>query len=63
MELEFDYDPRDKYDRLLAYAWIGGVNFNSELIRLGYARAYLRFPFRYFKDFEKIGKESQKNRL
>lgn len=39
------------------------MNFDSELIRLGYARAYLRFPFRYFKEFEKIGKEAQKDKV
>ncbi|MDP2103702.1 MAG: thermonuclease family protein, partial [Candidatus Gracilibacteria bacterium] len=63
VELEFDYNPRDKYDRLLTYVWIDGQNYNKELIRLGYARAYLRFPFRYFKEFEKIGKEAEKNKV
>ena len=63
IELEFDFNPRDKYDRLLAYVWIDGKNYNSEVIKLGYARAYLRFPFRYFKEFEKIGKEAEKNKI
>lgn len=63
VELEFDFNPRDKYDRLLAYVWIEGKNFDAELIRLGYARSYLRFPFRYFKEFEKIGKEAMKNKI
>ena len=63
MELEFDYNPRDKYDRLLAYVWIDGQNYNEQLIRTGYARAYLRFPFRYFKTFEKIEREAKKNKV
>lgn len=63
VELEFDFDPRDKYDRLLAYVWLDGVNFDSELIRLGYGRAYLRFPFRYFQEFEMVGREAEKNKL
>lgn len=63
MELEFDYNPRDKYDRLLAYVWIDSVNYNKEMIRSGYARAYLRFPFRYFKEFEKTGREAEKNKM
>lgn len=63
VELEFDFDPRDKYDRLLAYVWLDGVNFDSELIRLGYARAYLRFPFRYFREFEKLGREAERNKV
>lgn len=63
VELEFDFNPRDKYDRLLAYVWLDNRNFDAELIRLGYARAYLRFPFRYFKEFEKLGKEAEKNKV
>lgn len=63
IDLEFDFNPRDKYDRLLAYVWIDRKNFDSELIRLGYGRAYLRFPFRYFKEFEKIGRDAEKNKL
>lgn len=63
IELEFDFNPRDKYDRLLAYVWLDGANFDLELIRLGYARAYLRFPFRYFKEFEKAGKEAIRNKV
>lgn len=63
VELEFDFNPRDKYDRLLAYVWLNGVNFDAELIRLGYGRVYLRYPFRYFKEFEKIGKEAMKNKV
>lgn len=43
--------------------WIDGTNFDLELIRLGYGRAYLRFPFRYFKEFEKVGRETEKNKL
>lgn len=63
VELEFESNPRDKYDRLLAYVWIDGVNFDLELIRLGYARAYLRYPFRYSKQFEKVGNEAEKNKV
>lgn len=63
VDLEFDFNPRDKYDRLLAYVWTQDKNFNAELVRLGYARAYLRFPFRYFKEFEKIGREAEKNKI
>lgn len=47
----------------MAYIWLNGVNFDSELIRLGYARAYLRFSFHYFKEFEKIGKDAEKNKV
>lgn len=63
VELEFDFDPRDKYDRILAYIWLDGVDFGLELIRLGYGRAYLRFPFRYFKEYERVGREAEKNKI
>lgn len=63
IELEFNWDPRDKYDRLLAYVWLDGKNFDAELIRLGYARAYLRFPFKYSVEFAKLQKEAEKNKV
>jgi len=38
VQLEFDKERRDKYDRLLAYVWVGDTMLNEELIRLGLAR-------------------------
>lgn len=37
VELEGDVDPDDKYDRILAYVWIGTELFNDTLLRQGYA--------------------------
>jgi micrococcal nuclease len=37
VELELDVEPRDRYDRLLAYVWADGVMVNWLLIRLGWA--------------------------
>jgi micrococcal nuclease len=43
----------DRYHRTLAYVFTDdGRNFNLELVRLGYGRAYTRYPFRYQRDFE-----------
>ena len=39
VRLEFDQDLRDRYGRLLAYAYLGNDLFNLTLVRLGYARA------------------------
>ena len=56
--LEFDSPDRpggpiDKYGRTLAYIITAdGKNFNLELVRLGYGRAYTRFPFKYQKEFK-----------
>lgn len=42
----------DAYGRTLAYVFTAdGKNFNLELIRLGFARAYTKYPFRYQKEF------------
>ncbi|SDM94785.1 micrococcal nuclease [Paenibacillus sp. yr247] len=38
VELEFDVEKMDRYDRLLAYVWIGEELFNSTLVKEGYAR-------------------------
>jgi len=43
--LEFDGSKRDKYDRLLAYVWVNGNNFNKMLLAEGLARlAYVYEP-------------------
>jgi micrococcal nuclease len=57
VRLEFEPPDRaggsiDRYGRSLAYVITGdGRNFNLELVRLGYGRAYTRYPFRYMKEF------------
>jgi len=59
VRLEFEAPGRpggaiDKYGRTLAYVITGdGTNFNLELVRLGYGRAYRKYPFQYQRDFEK----------
>lgn len=43
----------DHYGRTLAYVITDdGKNFNQELIRLGYGRAYTRYPFKYQREFK-----------
>lgn len=45
IEIEFDGPKRDQYDRLLAYIWIEGTNFNQLLLEEGLARfAYVYDP-------------------
>jgi micrococcal nuclease len=39
VELEFDRDLIDPYDRTLAYVWLGGRLFNETLVRRGFAEA------------------------
>ena len=53
--VHLEFDPADRIDahgRLLAYVFLpDGTLFNQELIRLGYGRAYTRFPFRLQEEF------------
>ncbi|WP_153729718.1 thermonuclease family protein [Salinibacillus xinjiangensis] len=45
VQIEFDGPKRDKYDRLLAYIWLGGKMFNQMLLEKGLARlAYVYDP-------------------
>jgi len=55
-------DQYDKYDRRLSYVFDEqGVDLNAEMLRQGWAVAYLRFPFERkssFADLEATAKES-----
>jgi micrococcal nuclease len=61
--LAFDWDLRDRYDRVLAYVYTeDNVCFNAGLIKQGYARAYTDFPFQFadeFVELERQAKEKQ----
>ena len=46
VRLTRDREEVDAYGRLLAFVWAGDATmFNETLVREGYARAYLRYPF------------------
>ncbi len=45
VRLEFDGPSRDKYGRILAYAWVDGRVLNEELIRAGLATAEPWYPY------------------
>lgn len=59
VRLEYDLSKRGKYGRLLAYVWLGEKHFNAELVKKGYAFAYLRYPFQYREDFRRFELEAQ----
>ena len=62
VRLEYDWQSRDKYRRLLAYVYIeDGTFLNAEIIRQGYGFAYTRFPFKYLKDFRQYEREAREN--
>ncbi len=58
--LELDVQERDRYRRLLAYVWVGGVMINAELVRLGYAQVMTVPPnVRYQPLFLRLGREAR----
>ncbi|WP_254854024.1 thermonuclease family protein [Halobacillus salinus] len=61
VRLEFDGPKRDKYDRLLAYLWVDGENFNRMLLEEGLARyAYIYDPpYTYQDSFEKAEAQAE----
>ena len=62
VRLEFDWQRRDKYGRLLAYVYLtDGTFLNAEIIIQGYGFAYTRFPFKYLEEFRKYEREAREN--
>jgi micrococcal nuclease len=58
--LAFDWQLRDRYDRLLAYIYLAdGSCFNATLVREGYAHAYTRFPFQFLEQFRTLEREAR----
>lgn len=62
VHLEFDWQKRDKYGRLLAYVFLmDGTFLNAEIIKRGYGFAYTRFPFKYLDEFRAYEREAREN--
>jgi len=65
VRLEFDAPNRpggniDHYGRTLAYVITeDGKNFDLELVRLGYGRAYTRFPFKHMNEFKAVERSTR----
>ena len=45
MRLQFDKERLDRYDRFLAYVFVGDRMLNEELARAGLARVELKFHY------------------
>ena len=61
-EVRLDYDPMqpDKNGRCYAYVYLSDDTFvNAEVIRNGYARVDMRFPFAYSSEFINCQREAQ----
>ena len=68
IKLEYDHknvyiNHRDKYGRILAYVYLmEGTFLNVEIIKQGYGFAYIRFPFKYLKEFRLYEKMARVNK-
>lgn len=59
VQLQFDEVVFDKYNRLLAYVYVGGELLQSQLLRRGLATAYIRFPFALQSTFTNFEAEAR----
>lgn len=60
VELELDVQHYDRYGRLLAYVWLGGMMVNAELVQRGYAQVMTVPPnVRYQKLFLKLQRDAR----
>jgi micrococcal nuclease len=62
VELEWDVDRTDQYDRLLAYVWLGDEMFNRTLVQEGYARIATFPPNVKYVDLFKKDQESARSK-
>ncbi len=64
VRLEYDWQTRDKYGRLLAYVYLkDGTFLNAEIVKQGYGFAYTKYPFKHmeeFRQYEREAREAQK---
>ena len=59
VRLVFDAERRDRYDRLLAYVYVGKTFVNAELVRRGYARTLTIEPNDTFAErFARLAQEA-----
>ena len=60
VRLEYDTQRLDKYGRTLAYLYLPDDSFvNLEMVRQGYAHAYLTYPFRHMEEFRRAERQAR----
>ena len=60
VRVEYDAQRLDKYGRTLAYLYLRDNAFvNLEMVRQGYAHAYLNYPFRHMEEFRRAEREAR----
>lgn len=64
VELEFDEEQRDQYDRMLAYVYLDGHMVNEQLLEQGLARVVVYQPNdKYIDEFRKIQDKAKQEKL
>jgi endonuclease YncB( thermonuclease family) len=54
---------RDKYKRLLRYAYVDKVFINKEMVAQGYATSYKQYPTKYLNEFNKLEVNAREKQL
>jgi micrococcal nuclease len=63
VRLEYDWQRRDRYRRLLAYVYLmDGTFLNAEIIKQGYGFAYIRYPFKFLEEFRLYEREAREQK-
>jgi len=63
VRLEYDWQRRDRYRRLLAYVYlIDGTFLNAEIIKQGYGFAYTRYPFKFMEEFRLYERQAREQK-
>jgi len=63
VRLEYDWQRRDRYRRLLAYVYLmDGTFLNAEIIKQGYGFAYTRYPFKFLDEFRLYEREAREQK-
>ena len=64
VKIELDVQQRDKYGRILAYAYLDDKMYNKELLELGYAKLATYPPnVKYVEEFTKIQEKARENKV
>ncbi len=64
VELEFDEEQRDQYDRMLAYVYLNGEMVNEKLLEQGLARVVVYQPNdKYIDEFREIQNKAKQQKL
>ena len=62
VQLGYDSEMEDKYGRLLAYVRIEGRLFNEFILKEGFARVFLKFPFAMKDSFIRAQEEARQKK-